>query len=394
MKNNIHMPRRGYLGKVEFHGLGGYREKMLSELLEKGIEPQNVRFTDVEINGWVSPVDYYETAAVARKNGVRLKAGKRRGLYFTLRRYRTRIGLYVGMLAFLTLISLGKIRVRDIDVTGDANTAQVMRVLEECGITEGVCLSAVNCSKAEQKLMLEIPDCAWVDVSKVGFRVMAQVKTGTPVPEIDSKTPCNIVASRPAVILKQTVRNGESVVITGSGVNTGDLLVTGTVSDGRYNILFVHASAEIIGEFTETRSFFVPYKDSVQIADGEEKRFSSLVCGDDEYPLYFGDAFAENSVYGEETSALRIFGINTPVSIRTKIYTAYRSVDITRTSEECTAELRKLKSDYEENFYSGYTIVNAEERFYPREDGISLEVKYTLRGDIAKPVEIAVNNSE
>lgn len=394
MSRSFHLPRGGYLGKVQFEGFGGFREKMLSELLEMGIEPQNVRFSDTEIYGTVSPLDYWDTACCARKNGVRLKAGKRSGVYFTLRKYRRRAGLYAGFLLFLTIISFGKIRVRDIDVSGDANAAQVIRVLEECGITEGVPLSDVNCSAAEQRLMLEIPDCSWVDVSKVGFRVMAEVKTGTPVPEIDSKTPCNIVAARPAVIIRQVVRNGDSVIGNGSGVAEGDMLVTGTVTDGRYNILYVHASAEIIGEFTETQTFFVPYSETVQVADGEQKRFSSLVIGDDEYPLYFGEAFAENSVYSEEKSPLKIFGITAPVFVKTGTYTAYRDVNVTRSPEKCTEELKKLKKDYEENFYSDYTIIGAEEKYFPQKDGIKLEVDYTLQGNIAREAEIGVDKSQ
>ena len=56
------------------------------------------------------------------------------------------------------------------------------------------------------------------------------------------------------------------------------------------------------------------------------------------------------------------------------------------------SELRKQKLTFEENFYSDYEIVNAEERFYPQEDGIRLSVEYTLQGDIAKPVTIEMGD--
>ena len=39
-KNNL------FFGSVEFEGLGGYREKMISELIEKGIHIRNTRFLD------------------------------------------------------------------------------------------------------------------------------------------------------------------------------------------------------------------------------------------------------------------------------------------------------------------------------------------------------------
>ena len=175
----------------------------------------------------------------------------------------------------------------------------------------------------------------------------------------------------------------------GSGVNTGDMLVSGTVFDGRNKIMFVHSDAEIIGEFLETQEFFVPYSETVNLPKGDVKRFDSIVIGDDEYPLYFGEAFAENSVYSEETRL--IFGENSPVKLKSRIYTAYVATEITRSPDDVVKELRREKADFEENFYSEYKIVTCTEKFFPEKGGIRLIVEYTLQGDIAKAVDIGVS---
>ena len=373
-----------FFGTVKFSGLGGFQEKLATALLENGIPVRKLRFSAAEISGEVSPFDYYKTASIARKCGVRLRAGKRKGLYFTLSKYRTRVGLYAGFLVFILLISIFQTKVLDIQFDGDAKAAEIFPILEECGIKIGTTVSEINFSEAEQRLMLEIPDCAWADVSCEGFRLKVEVHKGIDVPKVESKSPRNIVASRSAVIISQIVRKGGAVMNVGSGVNAGDLLVSGVVPDGGEGVMFIHSDAEIIGEFSETKEFFVPYKETIQRAEGEQKRFDYLIFGDDEYPLFLGKAFAENSLYSEETRL--IFGGN--MKIKTEIFTEYITREITRSPENCVSELKKQISLFEENFYGDYEIVSSNERYYPEESGIKVLVDYVLRGNIAKPVDI------
>lgn len=278
--------KKSFFGSVSFSGLGGFQEKMLSELLDDDIRVSDVRFADGMIYGSVSPLDYYRTAETARKYGVKLRAGKRGGLYFSMLKYRTRIGLYVGFLMFVFILSVQQTRVRDITITGDVRRSQVLAILEECGITVGAPTASLNTSRAEQRLMLDIDGCSWADVSKEGFRVSVRIEKGVEPPEMEDALPRNIVAARPAMIVRQVVRNGASVVANGSGVNTGDLLVTGTMPDGRDKVLLVRSDAEIIGEWSEKQEFFVPFTETVSAADGEQKTFKWLIIGDDEYPLF------------------------------------------------------------------------------------------------------------
>lgn len=380
------------MGYVKFSGLGGYRGDMLSELLENGIPVRNITVSDEEISGAVSPQDYLRVSETARRHGVRIKAGERRGLYFTLRKYRTRAGLCVGALLFILVIALWQTGVRSIAIEGDAPRSQIMQILDDCNIKLGASTDMLEISKAEHRILAEVEDCAWADVSCEGFRVNVKIVKGVEKPEMEDDVPRNITAARSAKIVRQIPRMGASVVENGSGVNAGDLLVSGTVPDGRDHVLFVRADAEIIGEWNETREFFVPYNETISLANGEKKVFKYLVYGDDEYPLFAGKAGAENSLYTEETSILKIGGQPTSFKIKSGIYTAYTSQNITRSPDDVLSELQKQKQDFEENFFSEYEIVNAEERFYPQEDGIRLVIDYTLQGDIAKPVPIEMGD--
>lgn len=375
------------LGYVEFSGIGGYCEEMISELLEDGISVRNIRFSEGGISGAVSPWDYYKLAKTAARNGVRIRAGKRRGIYFTLAKYRTRVGLCFGFLIFLLFIAMWQTSVHSIKIEGDAPRSQIMKILEECNIKIGASIDTLNISKAEHRIMAEVEDCAWTDVSCEGFRVLVRVESTVEKPEMEDNAPRNIIAARSAMIVRQVPRKGVSVVSNGSGVAKGDLLVSGTVPDGRDHILLVRADAEIIGEWRETEEFFVPYNETISLANGHREIFKYLVCGDDVYPLFTGKAGAEDSLYTEETHIVKILGAETPFRMKYGIYTAYTYREITRSPDDVLSELQKRRESHEENFFGEYEIINAEERFYPQEDGIRLVVDYTLQGNIAVPSE-------
>ncbi len=378
------------LGWVEFSGIGGFQESFISELLEKGIRLKRVNISGGRLSGVISPLDYRTAAAASRRYGVRIRAGKRRGLYFTALRYSRRVGLYAGLMAFFLILSIGKATVADIRITGSAPEAQIIQILEECGITRGAPSHGLDLSRAERRILLEVDDVAWVDVSVSGSRVSVTVEEAVPMPEIlASDVPCNLIATRDAMIVEAVVRKGTLITQVGSGVQRGGLIVSGTIVDGGEHLLYRHASADIIGEFAETREFFVPYNETIRIPDGEKTEFNYLVFQDDVYPLFFGKAFVEDALYTEYTQIPQLLR-GTPISIRTGVFTKYRDVEITRTDDDCLAEFRKQKAAFEENFYSEFEIVSAIEKCFPEENGIRFEIDYTLRGNIAeeRPIEV------
>lgn len=381
------------IGWVEFSGIGGFQERFVSELLEKGIKLRKVHIENGRISGIISPLDYRHAAEASRRYGVRIRAGRRRGLYFTALRYSRRAGLYAGLLAFFLILSIGKATVADIRITGNAPEAQIIQILEECGITRGVPSHGLDFSLAERRILLEVDNVAWVDVSSSGSRVSVTVKDAVPQPEMyDADTPCNLVATRDAMIVSATVRKGTLVTQVGSGVQRGGLIVSGTIADGGEHLLYRHASADIIGEFTETREFFIPYSETIRIPDGEQTEFRYLVFQDDVYPLFFGRAYVEDALYSEYTEVPPMLK-GTPISFRTGVFTKYRDVDITRSDDDCLNEFRKQKSTFEENFYSEFEIVSAIEKCFPEDGGIRFEIDYTLRGNIAEEVPIEVDIS-
>lgn len=380
-----------FLGYVRFSGIGGFQEQFISELMSCNITVRGVRYLNGVIMGAVSPIDYARTSAIARRHGVRLKSGERRGLYFLLGKYRSRWGLYLGALAFWAIVSFWQYSVADISVTGIANRAEVLRILSECGIEEGRVCSESALDTAERRLILEIPDAAWADVSHIGCRITVDVRPETPLPEMKYlNEPCNVIAKRSAWVVDTVVRRGTAVVAEGSGVNAGDLLVSGISADAGGNVSYQHAQADIIGEFTEQREFFVPFSETVSLADGEQTQFRYLVYLNDIYPLFFGEARVDNALYVEQTEIVTLFGQKLPIKITTGTFTRYTEHEVTRSADDCLRVLRQQREQFEQNFYREYEIVSCEEARIPEKDGIRSKLTYTLRGNIAeeRPFEV------
>ncbi len=384
-----------YLGYAEFSGIGGFTEQFISELLEKGIPLSRVKMSNGTVTARVSPLHYYTCARAAKKNGVRLRCTGRRGLYFALSRYKKRVGLYIGALVFATMLTYWQGQIQDIDIEGDVSHSQVREILKECGFEKGAPLSGLDFEKARLELLLQVNDAGWADVSCEGYRVLVNIQTAVDRTKmhIDTDAPTNIISTRDAVIIDYKVKNGAEAVSRGSTVKKGQMLVSGTMADPAGNLHYEQAEAEVLGEFYETQEFYVPFKETLHIPDGEKTEYRYFIFMNDIYPLFFGNAYKENSVYTEQTEMLKPFGLETPFYLRTGTFTAYRDVDITRTSDDCLRELKNLREAFEDNFYSDYEIVRAVEDCRADENGITLKIDYTLRGDICEEKEIFISDN-
>ena len=134
----------------------------------------------------------------------------------------------------------------------------------------------------------------------------------------------------------------------------------------------------------------MPYRETVQRADGEVTEFTWLQFEDDSIPLFWGNAEVPDAVYEEQTEPITVLGRKTPLLLRHGKFTSYRSLDIVRSADDCIAELERQQQQFTENFYSGYEIVSAEKTALPEDDGIRMKITYTLRGDIAQEQEIFI----
>lgn len=193
---------------------------------------------------------------LARKSGVTLEYGEEKGLPVTLKRYRFRPGLFLGMALYLLLLLLLSRFVWSVEIPGadPLQTKQIKTILLEEGFGVGSFVPAVDYKNLRYQLMLASDDISFVSVNMEGCRAVVEVRFSEDVPQsVDDGTPCNIVASRDGQIVSMLVQTGMRYAQKGQTVQKGDLLVGG-IMDTRLGYYVVHAKAKIMARITDTQS--------------------------------------------------------------------------------------------------------------------------------------------
>jgi similar to stage IV sporulation protein len=162
----------------------------------------------------------------------------------------------------------------------DIDEDRVLAALAECGLGEGTRLSSIDPDRLVNAYLLLDSDTAFASIHLKG--VVAQVelipKSSGEEPE-NTASPCNLVASRDALITEVTVYSGTRAVRVGETVAKGDLLVSGVITDaGGTRILA--AKADIRGQVEEDLTVEIPL--TLQCEQVVERRLCGVtltVCG-------------------------------------------------------------------------------------------------------------------
>lgn len=388
------MKKRSLIGYITVSGIGGFQEKFFSAMFKAGIKLWEVKQISGGFTAKMQPYKYLKAKRIAKSCGVELKIEKRSGLYFFLKKYNKRLGVVCGLF-LMGIITTGlSNHVWDIEIIGNDTIpdSSVLSVLEECGISVGVAKTDIDYSLAQQTAMLRLGEVGWFGMELTGCRLNVKVSEKIDIPEmVETDVPCNVVAARDGKIVLTEVYSGTQLVQVGDGINKGGMLVSGTVVDSAGNILYEHASAKFIADFTETRDFFVPFESIEQAACGDETKRNYLLLMNSTIPLFWGDGQVDNAKYTEEIYNQYLFGFELPYKVKVGTYIEYRDINVVRTTEQIVSELREQKSVYESNFLSDYDITECREAYTTDENGITLSVFYKLRGNIAKQEKIELN---
>ncbi|MCL2698495.1 MAG: sporulation protein YqfD [Oscillospiraceae bacterium] len=373
---------------------GSYNEDFVNSLVKKNIKVWNLKNKDGVIFFNISPYFYKKIARVAFNFGVRTRVEQRHGAYFRLRRYKKRYGIFFGAVSFIGIIVLMSNFVWDIKVHGNADVSaqQIIEVMEKHGIQNGVNIFKYDSEKAELALVLELDRLAWVNIERHGSRINVNVSERLEIEDnkIPVTTPCNVVAVKTGVIVDAEVYRGRLLSEPGSGVNRGDVIVSGVVEDGAGNIILSHASAKIIAECEDSAEFFVPFTSLEKKNNGKVTKNNFIVLLGHAFPMFMIESKPENAVYSEEMRVPTFFGLRLPYRKKTEIYTHYDYVEVTIGQVTALERLKRQIELYRQNFYGDSEIVSFDEKYYVQEDGIFAEVRVVYRTNIAQQRMIGV----
>lgn len=201
----------------------------------------------------VSLGDFGQMYRYRHKAQVRISVRKKSGMYFWLRRNRTRKAAYFwAVLAFACLYVMS-LFIWDISFEGNVRytDSYLLRFVKEQGYTPGMRISEVSCSDLEKAIRNQYGDITWVSAMIDGTRLVIKVKENTDSGQAEANSaPCDLYASRSGIITRMVTREGIPQAGIGDEVEKGMLLVTGKVpvmndSGEADHYLYKAASADI-----------------------------------------------------------------------------------------------------------------------------------------------------
>ena len=324
-------------GTVRFEVTGTLLERFLSLLAWEGIPVWEITRHEQTLTGCVSASDYPLLRPLAKKAGVRLHLQKKAGLPFKKRRLKKRHGLLVGLFLF-ALFLFGMTRfIWTIEVVGNDTIPDsvVLRQLEEAGVRPGVLRRSINVRDVERQTMYGIREIGWIALNIDGSSISVVVNEAiAQPPDIDPRSPSNIVAAHPGQLIELRVYHGQPLLTKGDAVYQGQVIVSGITQDSFGQNVLRHARADIIAEVSRELEIRVPLDQTTYQETGGSARRNFLRVFGFEAPLFFPRGIPQPYVIDRTEAPLMLLGVQLPITHRRESFTLMQEVPVRLTEEQ------------------------------------------------------------
>lgn len=265
-----------------------------------------------------------------------------RGTPFFLGRMRYRYGLWVTLGLCSLLLLWGSFFIWDIEIEGNETVPdrEILRALEKYDVAFGTFGYDVNSFQLRNNLLLELPELSYIAINVRGSRAYVQVRERVDAPEIiDKRQPGNTVAAKDALVTAIEPWNGEKVVLPGTMVREGQLLISGVVDSGYGGSRQVAGMGKVYGRTWYTLRCRVPLTVEEKVYTGKKTVRRAVLLGKNRVNLYIG-----SSISGDTCDKIIDWnqwelpgGLVLPVTVVTETLEEYTLTETRRSQEEAQA---------------------------------------------------------
>lgn len=309
---------RSICGYVEFKVSGGNPDKFLNLSVKEGHSLWDVRKINGDLLAKSTAEDYKKLHINARKSNARIRVMKKRGMPFVTHKYKSRMGIIVGAVLFLTVLSVLPLYLWKIDIVGceTVNPEEVKKVMCDLGVSPGTFKPSINVPILKQQIMQRMDSIAWISINLKGSEAIVEIKEKQFSPEREVQgEPSNIVALYDGKIERMETYRGTAVVADGDVVTKGQILISGIVEDLSGGAQFVDAEGKVYAETHRIISQKVNMNRVTARSVGDEiKKYRVKIFGL-EIPICFGNIPGENCTCETSEKNFYIFDYKMPVSI-------------------------------------------------------------------------------
>ena len=381
----------GYL-RIEVEGY--FIEKLINLSSNKSIllwnskrEKSTLLYTNISIK------DYRKIVKIAKKTKCRIKIKEKKGLPFIFNKYRKRKIFFLSLCLIVVGIVILSNFIWNIELTGNTNISkeELIAVLEQEGLKVGTAKNKINTKEIVSKVRLDRNDLAWIGIELKGTNALVKVVEADKKPDIIKEEEyCNIVATKPGVIVKTNAINGTSLVKQGDTVNKGTILIAGWL-EGKYTgTRYVHANGEIIAKVWYEEKQKVELNQVISKENGNSENKYSVKINNFQINFYKTlSKFEKYDTIGE-TKKIKMFSdFYLPIEI-TKITNKELIVEeLTYSKEEAKQiAVEKAKKLLDEKIEDKEKLVNTYINYNETEEYIEAQVIYEVLEEIGTKEKI------
>ena len=388
------------LGEVTVEVESAFPERVLNLCSAHGIP-----FWDLT---WRSPVCFSITMTRGSWRRLRQKAERldakltvegKEGLPYLALRLRRRTVLLAGLIACVGLFFFSTLFIWDFTIEGNRTVSdeEILRSLQKNGVTLGTFAFAFRSDDLRNHVLLDIPELSYIAVNVSGCRANIQVRERVEPPEdVDKRKPGNTVAVRDGLVTEIRPYDGEKLVLPGTTVQEGQLLISGVVDDAQAGTRFLMGRGKVYARTWYQLRCKVPMEKEEKVYTGKEKTVFALCWGTKRVNLY-----NSSSIDREDCDKITLRtqltlpgGIALPITVVKETYRYYETETVERTQEEAEALASQVLS---KTLLSGMDEGLVEEEQYSSvvwENGYLVELAAECREQIGRFVEIPTEGQE
>lgn len=297
---------------------------------------------------WQSPVCFTVTMTrhswgqlrqKAERLDAKLTVQSRVGLPYLALRLRRRTVLLAGLAACVGLFFFSTLFIWDFSIEGNKTVSdeEILRSLQRNGVTLGTFAYSFRSDDLRNHVLLEIPELSYIAVNVSGCRANVQVRERVEVPEgRDKSQPGNTVAVRDGLVTDIRPYDGEKLVLPGTTVQEGQMLISGVVDDAQAGTRFLMGRGKVYARTWYQLRCKVPQEKVEKVYTGKEKTVFALCWGTKRVNLY-----NSSSIEREDCDKITLRtqlrlpgGIMLPITVVKETYRYYETRTVERTQEE------------------------------------------------------------
>jgi similar to stage IV sporulation protein len=321
-------------------------EKFLNIAAQSGITVYDVQRVSYTVLRAVLSAHGYRRMRRVVPEKYSVTVEKKAGVPFGFKRLSGRKVLLIGLACVVVAVFAASFFVWDVRVTG-IETREAIALAKEMqshGLFVGAFKGGVDIKEIETRLMLDHDEFAWVNLRFKGVVAEIEVVPAEPVPEmVDDTRPCNIVATKDALVESVMALKGRAAVAKGQTVREGDVLISGFIWDEGLTRLLVAARGEVIGSVWYKAEASASMYIEARVPTGRTQTQRVIAIGADTAAVDAPCEFAEfdTRVVGEYD----VVGLFLPV----KVVTLEHSEVMLKQEQ---ADMKKLMVDLEERAFN------------------------------------------